>query len=150
MARRRPKGTGAVRELPSGRWQARIDNGVACSRPGGRIDDMNTAVLGVDDAGRDPGLEQVDRRHEEVAAKAGRIVMIVLGSLLALIGFALLAGGTAGLIGYATQRTNGYFQTGEVRLTSATYAITSDRVDLQSDWVTPTGRLIGARLAVSD
>ena len=27
MARRRPKGTGAVRRLPSGRWQARIDNG---------------------------------------------------------------------------------------------------------------------------
>ena len=27
MARRRPKGTGAVRKLPSGRWQARIDNG---------------------------------------------------------------------------------------------------------------------------
>ena len=27
MPRRRPKGTGAVRKLPSGRWQARIDNG---------------------------------------------------------------------------------------------------------------------------
>jgi hypothetical protein len=27
MARRRPKGTGGVRKLPSGRWQARIDNG---------------------------------------------------------------------------------------------------------------------------
>ena len=60
--------------------------------------------------------------------RAGRIVMIVIGSLLALIGFGLLAGGTAGLAAYATQRTDGYFQTGEVRLTSATYAITSDRV----------------------
>ncbi len=27
MVRRRPKGTGAVRKLPSGRWQARINNG---------------------------------------------------------------------------------------------------------------------------
>ena len=55
--------------------------------------------------------------------KVGRIVMIVIGAVLALIGFGLLAGGAAALVGYATQRTDGYFQTGEVRLTSATYAI---------------------------
>ena len=48
--------------------------------------------------------------------KVGRIVMIVVGSLLALIGFGLLAGATAGLIAHATQRTDGFFQTGEVRL----------------------------------
>ena len=30
--------------------------------------------------------------------KAGRIVMIVIGALLALMGFGLLAGGTAGVI----------------------------------------------------
>jgi hypothetical protein len=34
---------------------------------------------------------------------------------------------------YATERTDGFFQTGEVRLASATYAITSDRVDLESE-----------------
>jgi len=85
--------------------------------------------------------------------KAGRIVIIVLGSVLALIGFALLVGGTAGLIAYATQRTDGYFQTGEVRLTSATYAITSDRVDLESDpggadWLIDRGALGSVRLTI--
>ena len=51
--------------------------------------------------------------------KVSRIIMIVVGALLALIGFALLAGSIAGLVTYATQRTDGYFQTGEVRLASA-------------------------------
>ena len=65
--------------------------------------------------------------------KAGRIVMIVIGALLALIGFgAMLAGGGA-IAGYATQRDDdGFFRTGSVRLASPTYAITSDRVDLES------------------
>ena len=62
--------------------------------------------------------------------KVGRIVMIVVGSLLALIGFGLLAAGAAGVAAHATQRTDGFFQTREVRLASPTYAITSDRVDL--------------------
>jgi len=83
--------------------------------------------------------------------KVGRIVMIVVGALLALIGFGLLAGGTAGLIAYATQRTDGFFQTGEVRLASPTYAITSDRVDLESepgeaDWLVDRGALGTVRL----
>ena len=85
--------------------------------------------------------------------KVGRIVMIVVGSLLALIGFGLLAGGTAGLIAYATQRTDGFFQTGEVRLASPTYAITSDRVDLESepgeaDWLVDRGALGTVRLSI--
>jgi hypothetical protein len=83
--------------------------------------------------------------------KVGRIVMIVIGALVALIGFGMLAGGTTGLIAYATQRTDGYFQTGEVRLTTATYAITSDRVDLESepgdgDWLIDRGALGSVRL----
>ena len=85
--------------------------------------------------------------------KVGRIVMIVVGSLLALIGFALLAVGTTGLIAHATQRTDGFFQTGEVRLASATYAITSDRVDLESepgetDWLVDRGALGTVRLRI--
>ena len=39
--------------------------------------------------------------------KIGRIVMIVAGALLALIGFGSLAGGAAAVGGYATQRTDG-------------------------------------------
>ena len=85
--------------------------------------------------------------------KVGRIVMIVVGALLALIGFGLLAGGAAGLAAHATQRTDGYFQTGEVRLASPTYAITSDSVDLESepgeaDWLIDRGALGTVRLTI--
>ena len=85
--------------------------------------------------------------------KVGRIVMIVVGSLLALIGFGLLAGATAGLVAHATQRTDGFFRTGEVRLASPTYAITSDRVDLESepgeaDWLVDRGALGTVRLTI--
>ena len=50
--------------------------------------------------------------------KAGRVVMIVIGALLALIGFGLVVGGATALVGYGTQRTDGYFQTGDVRVAS--------------------------------
>jgi hypothetical protein len=85
--------------------------------------------------------------------KAGRVVMIVIGAVLALIGFGLLAGATAGLVAYGTQRTDGYFQTGEVRLTSTTYAITSNHVDLEStpggmDWIVERGALGTVRLRI--
>jgi hypothetical protein len=85
--------------------------------------------------------------------KAGRIVVIVIGAVLALVGFLLFGGAIAGLVAYGTQRTDGYFQTGEVRLTSATYAITSDHVDLGSepggaDWLVDRGALGTVRLRV--
>ena len=85
--------------------------------------------------------------------KVGRIIMIVVGALLALMGFGLLAGSSAGVLGYATQRTDGFFQTGEVRLASATSAITSDRVDLESepgdaDWLIDRGALGSVRLTI--
>ncbi len=85
--------------------------------------------------------------------KVGRIIMIVVGAVLALIGFGLLAGSTAGVFAYATQRTDGFFRTGEVRLASATYAITSDRVDLESepgdaDWLIDRGALGSVRLMI--
>ena len=85
--------------------------------------------------------------------KVGRIIMIVVGALLALIGFGLLAGSTAGVVTYATQRTDGYFRTGEVRLASATSAITSNQVDLESepgdaDWLIDRGALGSVRLTI--
>lgn len=75
--------------------------------------------------------------------------MLVAGAFLALIGFVVLAGSGLGVAGYATQRTDGYFQTGTVRVASATYAVTSDRVDLQSepgdaDWLIDRGA-VGVR-----
>ena len=86
--------------------------------------------------------------------KAGRIVMLVVGAVLALIGFVVLAGSGLGIGAYATQRTDGYFQTGTVRVASATYAITSDRVDLQSepgddDWLIDRGALGSVRLSIA-
>ena len=85
--------------------------------------------------------------------KAGRVVMIVIGSLIALVGFGLLVGGAGALVGYATQRDDGFFESGEIRLASPTYAITSDRVDLESepggsDWLIDRGALGTVRLAV--
>jgi hypothetical protein len=93
------------------------------------------------------------RSEEVLIVKTGRIVMIVVGAVLALLGFGLLAGSTAGLFAYTTQRTDGYFRTGEVQLASATYAITSNRVDLESepgnaDWLIDRGALGSVRLTV--
>ncbi len=86
--------------------------------------------------------------------KAGRIVLIVIGALLALLGFGLLAGGAGALVGYATQRDDdGFFRTPEVRLATPTYAIVSDRIDLEtrpgpSDWLIDRGGLGTVKLVV--
>ena len=71
---------------------------------------------------------------------AGRIIAIIIGSLLALAGIGSLLG--AGVLGWAnaTQRdSQGYFSTSTQRFSTSTYAITSDRIDLNSgagpgDW----------------
>jgi len=78
--------------------------------------------------------------------RAGRIVMIVIGAVIALIGLGMLVGGTGALIGYATQRDDGFFRTGEVRLASPTFAIASDSIDLDSEpgpsnWLIDRGAL---------
>ena len=86
--------------------------------------------------------------------KAGRIVLLVVGALLALVGFGLLAGGVGALVGYATQRDDdGFFRTPEVRLASPTYAIVSDGIDLEaspgpSDWLIDRGGLGTVKLAL--
>jgi hypothetical protein len=66
-----------------------------------------------------------------------RVVVIVLGSIVALLGFALLAG--AGVLGWAlaTQRDDaGYFTTSTERFRTPTAAITSRDIDLgrPDDW----------------
>ena len=86
--------------------------------------------------------------------KAGRVVMIVIGALMALVGFGLLAGSAGALVGYATHRDDdGFFRTPEVRLASPTYAIVSDRIDLStrpgpSDWLIDRGGLGTVKLAL--
>ena len=63
--------------------------------------------------------------------KPSRIVSLVVGSLLALVGFGLLAGG--GIVGWAvaTQRDDaGYFTTRHQSFATDGYALTSDNIDL--------------------
>jgi hypothetical protein len=68
----------------------------------------------------------------------GRVIGMVFASLGGLIGLALLAGGIAVLAAYAFERDDdGYFTSDRERLNSATYAITSEDIDLGEeaiDW----------------
>ena len=71
--------------------------------------------------------------------KPARIVLLVLGSLMALVGFGLVAGGGALGWALATQRDdNGFFTTSDQRFQTDTFALTSDRIDLgrpgPDDW----------------
>jgi hypothetical protein len=67
-------------------------------------------------------------------AKPGRIAVIVVGALLALPALALIAGGTALTVAYATQRDDdGYFDATLDRLSTATAAITTEEADLRAD-----------------
>jgi hypothetical protein len=64
---------------------------------------------------------------------AGRVVALVLGSIASLIGVALVLGGLALVLAHAGARdSDGYYTTGTERLTTATYAITAEDIDLGS------------------
>ncbi len=80
----------------------------------------------------DPGSEINDRSHQRSSPmKPARIVSLVVGSLVALVGIGLLAGGA--ILGWAlaTQRDDaGYFTTSNQRFTTDSYALTSDKIDL--------------------
>ena len=82
--------------------------------------------------------------------KPTRIVSLVIGSLLALIGFGLLAGG--GILGWAlaTQRDDaGYFTTAGQRFETDSYALTSDKIDLGDPGPDGFGELANAMVRVS-
>jgi hypothetical protein len=65
---------------------------------------------------------------------AGRVVAVVLGSLVSLIGLALLLGGVALIIAHATARdSDGYYSTGTERVATSTYALTAENLDLGSE-----------------
>jgi len=71
--------------------------------------------------------------------KPARVILLVLGSLIAMIGFGLVAGGAS--LGWAlgTQRDDaGFFTTSNERFATDSYAITSDKIDLgdpgPDDW----------------
>ena len=82
---------------------------------------------------------------------AGRVVGMVFTSIGGLIGLALLFGGIAVLIAYAFGRDgDGYFNTDRHRLQSATYAITTENIDLGADAIdwAPKGVLGNVRIQV--
>jgi hypothetical protein len=65
---------------------------------------------------------------------AGRVVAVVFGSLAALVGFALLLGGLALVLAHAFARDgDGYYTSDTERLSTGTYAITVEDIDLGSD-----------------
>lgn len=80
----------------------------------------------------------------------GRIALIVVGSILALVSLGLLAGGGTLLWAHTTQRDDdGYYRTRVERFESPGYAIRSDDLDLGTDgpdWLFDPGRLGTIRL----
>jgi hypothetical protein len=67
---------------------------------------------------------------------AGRVIATVFASVGGLIGLALLVGGIAVLAAYAFGRDDdGYFKSDRQQLESATYAITTEDIDLGADEV---------------
>jgi hypothetical protein len=69
---------------------------------------------------------------------AGRVILIVLGSIGALVGLGLLVGGGFLLWADRTQREDGYLTTPTERFASPTYALTRTRLEVDTDgegWV---------------
>jgi uncharacterized protein DUF4389 len=83
---------------------------------------------------------------------AGRVIVVVIGSILALLGVIGILAGGALTWAAATQRDGaGYFHTDTERFSSGTFAITSDDVDLGTgkrpkDWGVELGDLLRVRL----
>jgi hypothetical protein len=69
---------------------------------------------------------------------AGRVILIVLGSIGVLVGLALLVGGGFLLWADRTQREDGYLTTPTERFATPTYALTRTRLEVDTDgegWV---------------
>ena len=77
--------------------------------------------------------------------RAGRIVALVLGCLIGVVGLGLLIVGVVATVAYAAGRDDdGFFRTDEIHLATPTAAITSDNLDLggtpgDADWLTEHG-----------
>ncbi|MCC6224551.1 MAG: DUF4389 domain-containing protein [Thermoleophilia bacterium] len=81
--------------------------------------------------------------------KAGKVILIVLGSLATLVALGLLAGGGGLLWAHTTQRDDEGFYTSELtRFQSTAYAITSEELSVSDipDWLLDQGRLGTLRL----
>lgn len=85
--------------------------------------------------------------------RIGRVLAVVAGSMLALAALVALFGGAVLGIGYVSQRdADGFISTRSERLTTPTFALTSDDVDLGlesgSGWLFKPGRLGTVRVTV--
>ena len=82
--------------------------------------------------------------------RAGRILLIVFGVLIGLVGLGMAAGGGTMLWAHATQRDDdGFFTTRSIALTSPGVAVVSDRLDLGTDtgpWAVDLGDLAEVRV----
>lgn len=71
--------------------------------------------------------------------RAGKVVMLVVGTLLSLFGLALLTAAAALGWAYLTQRDDGYFTTPTERYQTDSSALVSERFDLIGDGEVPPG-----------
>jgi hypothetical protein len=82
--------------------------------------------------------------------KAGRIVLLTVGSVVSLVALAVLAGGVALLVANHTERDSaGFFSSSAESYETGGYALVSDDLDLGTagpDWLFEKGRLATLRL----
>lgn len=83
--------------------------------------------------------------------RPGKVVLAVVGVVVALVAVGFLAGGGGLLWAQATQRdADGFFTSPDIELSTAAYAITAPEIDLGSqpgDWL-PSGRLASIKVQV--
>lgn len=79
------------------------------------------------------------------AWSTGRIVSVIVGSLLALLAVGLIGGGVTALVWAATHRQHGYITTDEFGLHSDGYALTSPSLSL-TGWTVPRAALGDVRV----
>ncbi len=75
---------------------------------------------------------------------AGRVILIVLGSIGVLFGLALMAGGGFLLWADRTQRDDGYLTTPSERFATPTYALTRTRLELDTNGEGEVARYLGS------
>ena len=77
-------------------------------------------------------------RSTSCPVTAGRVILIVLGSIGVLFGLAVMAGGGFLLWADRTQREDGYLTTPSERFATPTYALTRTRLEVETNgegWV---------------
>src|SRR2546421_5021193 len=83
-------------------------------------------------------LAREPEAHGEAALSTGRVILIVLGSIVALLGLGLAAGGGFLLWTDLTQREGGYLTTPTERFATSTYALTREKLEVDaggSNWI---------------